>query len=177
MFQVFFGKLINREFLWVQRLMRDKRLPNFPARNYFEQSSFDAIQGIDPVNPVIEVYRFTKESGRSGFMTEDFARYIRLSEVQARVMLMQLANLGYVKINPETLWVQTTPKLKDHIYCKTGRKDYDVMRFNSSPIDGVNAEWSLLNGHIQINGIDEIPTEHSQGRGPVSGEWRDCGQA
>jgi len=131
-------------------------IAQFSSTNYFEQSSFDAIQGIDPVNPVIEVYRFTKESGRSGFMTEDFARYIRLSEVQARVMLMELANLGYVKINPETLWVQTTPKLKDHIYCKTGRKDYDVMRFNSSPIDGVNAEWSLLNGHIQINGIDEI---------------------
>ena len=131
-------------------------IAQFSSTNYFEQSSFDAIQGIDPVNPVIEVYRFTRDSGRSGFMTEDFARYIRMGEVQARVMLMQLANLGYVKINPETLWVQTTPKLKDHIYCKTGRKDYDVMRFDSSPINGVNAEWSLLNGHFQINGIDKI---------------------
>ncbi|MDB4693991.1 hypothetical protein OAF30_01020 [Flavobacteriales bacterium] len=131
-------------------------IAQFSSTNYFEQSSFDAIQGIDPVNPVIEVYRFTRDSGRSGFMTEDFARYIRMGEVQARVMLMQLANLGYVKINPETLWVQTTPKLKDHIYCKTGRKDYDVIRFNSSPVNGVNAEWSLLNGHFQINGIDKI---------------------
>ena len=72
-------------------------------------------------------------------MTEDFARYIKLSEVQARVMLMQLANLGYVHIDPETLWCKTTPRLREHILCKTGRKDYDVIRFNSSPVNGVNA--------------------------------------
>ncbi len=75
-------------------------IAQFSSTNYFEQSSFDAIQGIDPVNPVIEVYRFTRDSGRSGFMTEDFARYIRMGEVQARVMLKQVANLGYVKIYP-----------------------------------------------------------------------------
>lgn len=128
----------------------------FLSTNYFEQRTFDALQGLDPTNPVVDVYRFTKENGRSGFMTEDFARHIRLSEVQARVMLMQLANSGYVNIDPETLWCSTTSKLREHIMCKTGRKDYDVMRFNSSPINGVNAEWSLLNGHFKINGIDQI---------------------
>ena len=133
-----------------------QEIAQFSSANYFEQSSFDAIQGIDPVNPVVEVYRFTKSVGRTRFMTEDFARHIRLSEVQARVMLMELANLGYVEINPETLYCKTTPKLREHILCKTGRKDYDVIRFNSSPVNGVNAEWSLLNGHLQINGIDVI---------------------
>ena len=131
-------------------------LAQFASTNYFEQRSFDALQGQDPTNPVVEVYRFTKSTGRNGFMTEDFARHIRLSEVQARVMLMQLANSGYVQVNPETLWCTVTPKLRNHILCKTGRKDYDVMRFNSTPINGVNAEWSLLNGHFKINGIDQI---------------------
>ena len=144
----------------------------FSSTSYFEQSSFDAIQGIDPVNPVVEVYRFVKSIGRSGFMTEDFARYIKLSEVQARVMLMQLANLGYVHIDPETLWCQTTPRLREHILCKTGRKDYDVIRFNSSPVNGVNAEWSLLNGHLQIHGIDAIrlSTAKDVTLHPVNGE-------
>lgn len=131
-------------------------LAQFSSTNYFEQTSFDAIQGIDPVNPVVELYRFTKSIGRSRFMSEDFARHIRLSEVQARVMLMQLANLGYLDINPESLWCETKPKLREHILCKTGRMDYDVIRFSSSPVNGVNAEWSLLNGHLQINGIDAI---------------------
>ena len=126
----------------------------FRSSNYFEKQSFDALQGPDPIHPVVELYRYTQSSGRMSFTSEDFAMYIKLGEMQARLQLMRLANEGYVTFDPEALWCEVLPKTINHIRCATGRKDFDVIEFYSTPTLGSNAEWSLNNGFLEVQGIE-----------------------
>lgn len=128
----------------------------FKSSNYFEKQAFDALQGPDPINPVVELYRYIQTSGRMSFTSEDFAQYIQMGEMQSRLQLMRLANQGYVTFDPEALWCDVLPKTIDHIRYATGRKDYDVIEFYSAPAMGFNAEWSLNNGFLAIQGIESL---------------------
>lgn len=135
----------------------------FKSANYFEKARFDQLQGIDPIHPVVELYRFWKSTGLRTFNSLDYAQYIKLSEVQARVALMHLANNGYVAYDEDERLAIITNKTFDQIGYVSGRKDHDVIRMDSKPAKGNNAEWSLLNGALQVNGVDRLVFSQARG--------------
>ena len=128
----------------------------FKSLNYFEKSSFDQLQGIDPIHPVVELYRFHKSTGLRVFTSLDYAKYIKLSEVQARVALMNLANAGYVEYNVDERLARIADKTFRHIGYVSGKRDHDIIRFLSNPRTGNNAEWSLASGALNVNGVERL---------------------
>ena len=128
----------------------------FTSLDYFEKQSFDAIQGIDPIHPVIELYRFTRETGLKTFTSLDYAMHIKLSEVQARVILMNLANDGYVAYDVEGRSATVLPKMLGDIDYSRGKRDHDKLRFYSAPKESDNATWSLINGILEIRGVENV---------------------
>lgn len=144
-------------------LVNNAKAGEFTSTHYFEKSSFDRLQGIDPIHPVIELYRFWKSSGLNVFTTLDYAQYIKLSEVQARVVLMNLANAGYVLYDEDERLARISKKTFDHIGYVSGKRDHDVIQLRSSPRLGNNAEWSLVNGFLQVNGVDRLVFSTARG--------------
>ena len=128
----------------------------FKSLNYFEKSSFDQLQGIDPIHPVVELYRFQKSTGLRVFTSLDYAKYIKLSEVQARVALMNLANAGYVEYNVDERLARIVDKTFRHIGYVSGKRDHDIIRLLSNPRTGNNAEWSLASGALNVNGVERL---------------------
>ena len=128
----------------------------FTSFNYFEKQAFDAIQGIDPIHPVVELYRFIRETGLKIFTTMDYSMYIKLSEIQARAILMNLANDGYIAYDVEDRLATVQPKTFGHMAYSTGKRDYDKLRFYSAPKNGDNATWSLINGFMEIRGVENV---------------------
>ena len=137
-------------------LLDNANVGEFKSLTYFEKSSFSEMQGIDPIHPVVELYRFNKSSGLDVFTSLDYAKYIKLDEVQARVILMNLANSGYVEYNKDEHLARISAKTFRHIAYLTGKLDHDIIRFISNPLIGNNAEWSLASGALKINGVDRF---------------------
>ncbi|MDA0913394.1 MAG: hypothetical protein O3B11_06150 [Bacteroidetes bacterium] len=144
-------------------LIADSKTGTFLSSNYFEKQTFDRLQGIDPIHPVVELYRFVKSSGLTSFTSIDYAYYIKLSEVQAQIALMNLANAGYVDYDVDQKIARVQDRTFQHIGYVTNKKDHDMIRFYSAPKKGNNAEWSLLNGFMQINGVDQLVLSNSRG--------------
>ena len=144
-------------------LIADSKAGTFLSSNYFEKQSFDRLQGIDPIHPVVELYRFVKSSGLTSFTSVDYAYYIKLSEVQAQIVLMNLANAGYVDYDVKQKIARIQERTFKHMGYATNKMDHDMIRFYSAPKQGNNAEWSLLNGFMQINGVDQLVLSHSRG--------------
>jgi hypothetical protein len=138
------------------------KLGVFESNAYFKRESFLSMKGIDSVHPLSRVKGFVTENGRKEFSSVEYARFIRMSEVQARVELLNLANSGYVFFDPDTKWCEVQPKVFSHMRNFSGREDYDVLDFKSSPKSGENAEWSLLNGFMSIYGVDYVFLSDSQ---------------
>jgi hypothetical protein len=137
-------------------LVDNAKAGSFKSFNYFEKSSFDQLQGIDPIHPVVELYRFQKSTGLQVFTSLDYAKYIKLSEVQARVALMNLANAGYVEYNVDERLARIADKTFRHIGYVSGKRDHDIIRFLSSPQTGNNAEWSLASGALNVKGVERL---------------------
>jgi len=144
-------------------LIADAKAGTFRSSNYFEKQTFDRLQGIDPIHPVVELYRFVKSSGLTSFTSVDYAYYIKLSEVQAQIALMNLANYGYVDYDVDQKIARVQDRTFKHMGYVTNKKDHDMIRFYSAPKKGNNAEWSLLNGFMQINGVDQLVLSNSRG--------------
>ena len=138
------------------------KLGVFESSTFFKRESFLKMKGIGDVHPLTRVKNFVKENGRSEFTSEDYARFIRMSEVQARVELLNLANAGYVFFDPETRWCEVQPKMLSSMRSFSGRQDYDVLKWESMPQSGGNAEFSLLNGFMSIYGVDYVFLSDSQ---------------
>tara|TARA_B110000503_G_scaffold14381_1_gene19612 strand:- start:6219 stop:10703 length:4485 start_codon:yes stop_codon:yes gene_type:complete len=134
----------------------------FASDAFFKRESFLMMKGIGDIHPLSRVKDFVEDSGQREFSSEDYARFIHMSELQARVELLNLANAGFVYFDPETSWCVVLPKVFSNIRNFSGREDYDVLQWQSSPKSGANAEWSLLNGFMSIYGVDYVFLSDSQ---------------
>jgi len=118
------------------------------------------MMGIDQIHPLVRLNDFSKQNeGR--FYAQEFASYSKMQKDAVIPLIIDMANKGYLLFDPETEWVQTTPRLRQHILNSAGKQDYDVLQFNSN-IDSVNATVNLLNYDLAIMGVARIVVSDSQ---------------
>jgi hypothetical protein len=130
--------------------------------DFFKKEAFDMMTGIDNLHPLVELNRFIKQTGAQNFLASDYAQFIRLNETQTRILLLNLANEGYLTVDTEDWFCQTQPKAIAHLRNNSGRADYDVLRFVSNTKGVSNAELSLLTNRLEILGVDRVQLSDSQ---------------
>lgn len=133
----------------------------FRSSTFFKEGMYRREQGIDDVHPLERVVAFVRNSEAVGFVGSDFGRFARLSESQYKVMLLRLAEWGYVDVNLENWMCTLLPKGMYTAECARGIRDFDVMQFSSQVRNGPNAQFSLLNGRLAILGIPEVQLSDS----------------
>ena len=134
---------------------------SFESFNYFKRKRYDAMLGIDPVHPLVRIRDYQKQSGDI-FSAQEFSVFTRLQKSQVVPMLIDLANKGYIDYDTETETVHVKDRLKEHILASAGKRDYDVLQFNSNSEDGVNATLNLLNYDLALKGVSRIVVSDSQ---------------
>lgn len=130
--------------------------------DFFKKEAFDMMTGIDNLHPLVELNRFIRQTGAMNFLASDYARFIRLNETQTRILLLNLANEGYLSMDTEDWFCQTQPKAIAHLLNNAGKADYDVLRFVSNTKGVSNAELSLLTNRLEILGVDRVQLSDSQ---------------
>ncbi|NNC82814.1 MAG: hypothetical protein HKN79_04490 [Flavobacteriales bacterium] len=133
----------------------------FESKDYYQERRYYALQGIDPINPLVRVRDLVKEFG-DGFYASDFARATRLPPDVAKRQLIILANQGFLQYDLESDYVIVRDKLEDYVMNRAGKRDYDILLFNSDIGTEANATLNLINYDLLLKGVRKINLSDSQ---------------
>lgn len=136
---------------------------NFESENFFNIDVFDNLMGRDDQHPVFALRNFAKKRGKEPLTAQAFAVFLHKNITETKMLLMQIAQLGYIFYDIENEEITLTPKLREALRARAGQIDYDVIRF-SSQINGSqpNATIDLNTLDMKIGGISNISVSDSQ---------------
>ncbi len=135
----------------------------FESNSYFRANRYDDLQGIDMVNPLIQVKDFVKKNKDvRDFLGDDYARYLKVANYDLRPNLVRLSVYGFLTYDAEADKVHVNDKLFDYIADRAGRIDFDVIQFPSVVRGSENASINLLNYDMTIYGVGKISMSDSQ---------------
>jgi len=134
----------------------------FESSNYFSQYRFDKIQALDDMNPLAVILNYTRKVNSNEFTLNEMASYMRTSVEQAKIVLINLANLGFLMYDLNYDKIVVKDRLLQYINSSAGKIDYDVIQFNSSVNEGVNASINLLNFDLNLRGVERVFLSDSQ---------------
>ncbi|MBI1268716.1 MAG: hypothetical protein GC193_14975 [Cryomorphaceae bacterium] len=135
----------------------------FESNTFFKEERYDNMIGFSNLHPLIEVSDYIKKNNKDSFYAYELGGYMRLSEEQSEVLLINMANTGFVDYDLNTKYCVVQQKLFNYIENASGKRDYDVLLFNSET-DGrtKNAQLNLLNYNLLLKGIKRIQLSDSQ---------------
>ncbi|MBL0126967.1 MAG: hypothetical protein IPP83_05795 [Flavobacteriales bacterium] len=134
---------------------------SFESFAYYREKRYMGMLGVDNVHPLVRLNDFSKTNGGM-FYAKEFAVFSRMQIASVIPLLIDMSNKGYLDYDPETEFVQVQPRLRQHILNSAGKQDYDVLQFNSSVDDDVNATLNLLNFDLAMRGVSVINMSDSQ---------------
>ena len=129
----------------------------FESLSYFREGFYNHLQGMDAIHPLQGLKNCSKYFGGQPFTAKDYANFMRLPEPQIRQQIMSLSFYGFIGYNVNTDEIEIRQHLYDYLLFRLGKKDYDVIRFNSvTPGKIPNAQLDLKNFDLNLNGVKNI---------------------
>ena len=162
----------NKIDLTVKTGLSKEHLATFQSANYFSDYDYYKLQGIDPVNPLNLVSRFSKYYKTDNINLQTFAAFIKKPIEQASAMLYLLASRGFVVYNAEEKTAKIKPRLFSYLDAKAGKIDYDNIRFSSFTSMESNAVLDIETYDLSIRGVSRVALSDSQNVNilPLNGE-------
>ena len=134
----------------------------FESNNYFSKNRYLKLQGVDEKNPLQYIKDFTDKTGKRYFSVLDFAKYRVIDTRMIRQQIISLALQGFLDYNPNTDMVYVKDKVFNYVEANAGKKDFDVIQFNSVVESLDNAKLSLINYDLKLEGISRVFLSDSQ---------------
>lgn len=135
---------------------------NFKSVNYYKEATWQLLQGMDAVHPLIRIKDLTKQLDSREFYAQELANSMRITLPQIIPMLINLSNLGFLSYDPESKYVIVNDKTYEYILARAGKTDYDIIEFKSEVKGENNASLSLLNFDLTIRGVRTVNLSDSQ---------------
>lgn len=135
----------------------------FESSTYFRTQRYEQVQGIDQMNPLIQLRDFSKANGNiRNFQGAAYAKFIKYGLKDVAPTFVRLSALGFISYNVEDDEVTINDKLFTYIAARAGHQDYDVIQFPSVVRGGNNASINLLNYDMTIFGVKQVAMSDSQ---------------
>lgn len=130
---------------------------NFESLSFYREGFYNQLQGMDAIHPLQGLKTCSDYFHGYAFTVQDYARYMGLPENQLRQQVMGLSLYGFVEYNVNTDLIQIRQRLKDYLLFRLGKKDYDVITFNSqTPGITSNGLLDLKNYDLNLNGVTSV---------------------
>ncbi|MFN4930937.1 MAG: hypothetical protein ACK5HE_05960 [Bacteroidota bacterium] len=135
----------------------------FESKSYFREKRYYKLQGLDEINPLVKLKHFTEKfQTREGSINE-ISAFMGISPEYIRPMMLSFNNMGFVDFEYDEDRIVIQERLFDYIKFMGGKKDYDVIGFNSSLAGNqTTAKINLLNFDLKITGVKQIFLSDSQ---------------
>ncbi|MCW3070216.1 MAG: hypothetical protein JWO44_106 [Bacteroidetes bacterium] len=136
----------------------------FESANYFRGDRYEAVQGIDAINPLFQMREFVvkKNGDNRRFYGAEYAKYVKFPLKDMQPVLVRLSALGFITYDIEDDEVNVNEKLFTYISAKAGHVDNDVIQFPSVVRNASNASINLLNYDMTIFGVKQVYMSDSQ---------------
>lgn len=131
------------------------------SANLYTDERYQQIQGIADQSPLFSIKQYAEKSNRDIY-SQDLAAYLRVSEQQARSLLIFLANKGFVSYNFEEDKANVNDKLYYYLAARSNKTDYDKIEFSSIISAKANAKLNLLNFDLDMQGVSRVLLSDSQ---------------
>lgn len=132
------------------------------STNYFKEIRYKAMQGYSNIHPLVTLKMLAEKLESDTYTAAELADYIHAPESDAIVLMVQMANKGFVSYNEDRKEVTLKEKLYNFLLAKAGRIDYDVIQFNSDVQDKVNGVLNLNSYDLLLKGVSRITISDSQ---------------
>jgi len=134
----------------------------FESDKYYTEYEYYKLQGIDDVNPLVQVKKYADLYTSNVVQVGVFADFIRKPVEQAVAMLLMLDSRGFVVYNTDRREALIKQRLYDYLMAHHGNMDYDVIHFISETTNKSNAVVELATFDMLISGVREISLSDSQ---------------
>ncbi len=136
---------------------------SFESLSYFRENFYNQLQGMDAIHPLQGLKNCSRQFKGKPFTAYQYAQMIGMPESQVRQQLITLSFYGFIAYNVNTDEVEIQQRLDDYLLFRLGKKDYDVIRFNSdTPGRLANGQIDLLNFDLNIYGVKSISISDNQ---------------
>ncbi len=134
----------------------------FESNNYYRGDRFERLRGLDSKSPLFRLKEMTEMYGKRDVTPEEVARFMRMDLQNTHIFMMEMSILGFVGYDMETRVATVRDKVFDYISNYQKKRDYDVIRFVSNTTKEANAQLSLLDYGLEIEGVSQIFLSDSQ---------------
>ena len=113
------------------------------SSSYFSANDFYTIQGLNEINPMYAIQNYLKIYNDREIKLNALAAYMKKSPEQVSALLINLANNGFLVYNPKNETALVKDRFFSFLNAKSGRSDYDVIKFKSTVNNKPNASINL----------------------------------
>lgn len=115
-------------------------------------------------NPLPIMYVLSKKKGTKVLEADTLAYYLnrRFKESEIQTVLFELLADGFIDYSPEKHIIQLKDKLFHYVEANQDKVDYDYLKVVSSTKNADHASMNLHNGHMIINGVNNIEFSAAQ---------------
>ncbi|MBN2744868.1 MAG: hypothetical protein JXR39_13330 [Marinilabiliaceae bacterium] len=129
----------------------------FESLSYYRENFYNQLQGMDAIHPLQGLKNCSRYFHGHPFTAADYAKFLGMPQHQVRQQVMNLSFFGFIGYNVDTDMIEIRDRLEDYLQFRLGKKDYDVIRFNSTTEARVpNAQLDLQNYDLRLNGVSNI---------------------
>lgn len=139
-----------------------QRFSSYESNSYYKRKRFEQMMGQSTRHPLYEIKEQTKACGCLEFDAFDLAKFQNHSVEQWHLMLIDMNNKGFIDYDLNTKRVKVREKTFAFIENNIGKRDYDVLQFNSEVDKGTSGQLSLLNWDLQLKGVKSFQLSDSQ---------------
>ena len=134
----------------------------FESQSYFRNERFEAIRGLNDVNPLYDIQSAVDMYGRNIISLDEMAGVLMMDKRNCHRFMLEMVVQGFVLYDQEKEMITVKDKVANYINNYEEKIDFDVIRFVSGLESGANASISLMNYDMEIRGINAIALSDSQ---------------
>ncbi len=110
---------------------QEQRVARFESKNYFDVKLFDRLQGMEAIHPLVAISNYCFKNDEHILPEGKVATALHKTVEEAKPMLLELANYGFISYDTEAKMITVNPKLDNFVFSKSGKKDFDNLIFNT----------------------------------------------
>ena len=110
---------------------QEQRVARFESKNFFDVKLFDRLQGMEAVHPLVAISNYCFKNDEYILQEGKVATALHKTIEEAKPMLLELANYGFISYDTEAKMIVVNKKLENFVLSKSGKKDFDNLIFNT----------------------------------------------
>lgn len=135
----------------------------FESLAYYRESEYYRIQGMEMTHPFQYIADFWRYMGGEPFYVDDYASYRMLPVSELKQQMYLYSFEGFIDYDDQSGLVTPRERMFDYLQFRLGKKDYDVIKFESTAVGNTPIGFlDLKNYDIRLNSVLGIAISDNQ---------------